>query len=202
MSLRKRNGKDTWVPRIWDPPISHLQYFQFYRLAHLYPYMLAEEGRARRRYSHVLRMRTDALQYSMWDRIQHFHKIISPLNHVVSGPGLNNLRNPSFIVDNFWIASRAAASSVFVGFHHSLETPVDRKELFDYFNCQWSPNGQQNVTSHCFNYIFAPNLGTKCKWCPYIEIRKCDQQPYFCGEDYIRNVLSQCEQRPDTRKAN
>jgi hypothetical protein len=36
--------------------------------------------------------------------------------------------------DNFWIASRAATSSVFVGFSHSLETQVDRKELFDYFN--------------------------------------------------------------------
>jgi len=137
--------------------------------------MLAEEGRARRRYSHVLRMRTDALQYSMWDRIQHFYEIISPLNHVVSGPGFNNLRNPSFIVDSFWIASRAAASSVFVGFAHSLETPVDRKELFDYFNCAWPPNGQQNVTSNCFNYIFAPNPWTKWKWCPSPEIRKCSK---------------------------
>ena len=164
-------GKDMWVPRIYDPPTSHLPYFQFHRLAHLYPYMLAEEGRARRRYSHVVRMRTDAIQYSMWDRIQQFHKIIPPLSQVVSGPGFNNVRNPSYMFDNFWIASRAAASSVFMGFSHSLETQVDRKELFDYFNCSWPPN----ATSSCFDYIFGLQIWVGWKWNVWPEIRKCSK---------------------------
>jgi hypothetical protein len=161
-------GKDVWVPRIYDPPTSHLPYFQFHRLANLYPCMLAEERRARRRYSHVVRMRTDAIQYYMWDRIPQFHKIIPPLSQVVSGPGFNNLRNPSYIFDNFWIASRAAASSVFVGFSHSLETQVDRKELFDYFNCSWPPN----FTSGCFDCIFGHSSCTGLVW---PEIRKCSK---------------------------
>jgi hypothetical protein len=188
-SFTKMDGNDTWVPRIWDPPTSHTPYFQFYRLAHLYPYMLAEEGRARRRYSHVVRMRTDALQYSTWDRIQQFRELIPSLKHVVSGPGFNNLRTPSFMVDSFWIASRAAASSVFVGFAHSLETPVDRKELFGYFNCPWPPKSQQDFASNCFNYIFAPHLWSKFRWVPWTEIRKCSKvqswcntRIHFCGE--------------------
>jgi hypothetical protein len=95
-------GKHVRVPRIWDPPASYLPYFQFYRLARLYPYMLAEEVSARRRYSHVLRMRTDTILYSIWDQLQQFHEAIPPLSQVVSGPGYNNLRNPSHMVDSFW----------------------------------------------------------------------------------------------------
>jgi hypothetical protein len=135
----KLNGKDTWVPRIWDPPTWYLGTVQFYRLAHLYPYMLAEETRACRRYSHVVRMRTDAIQESIWEGIQTFHEIIPPLNQVVAGPRFDNLRTPSHMLDSFWIASRAAASSAFVGFALSLEKQVDRKKFWEYFNCHWPP---------------------------------------------------------------
>ena len=95
-------GKHVRVPRIWDPPASYLPYFQFYRLARLYPYMLAEEVSARRRYSHVLRMRTDTILYSIWDQLQQFHEAIPPQSQVISGPGYSNLRNPSHMVDSFW----------------------------------------------------------------------------------------------------
>ena len=133
------SGKDTWVPLMWDPPTSDLAIIQFYRLAHLYPYMLAEETRVRRRYSHVVRMRTDAIQESMWEGIQEFHETIPPLNQVVAGPRFDNVRSPSHMLDSFWIASRAAASSAFVGFALSLEKQVDRKKFWEYYNCHWPP---------------------------------------------------------------
>ncbi len=103
------SGEHAWVHRIWIPPVSPAVYFQFHRLAHLYPYMLDEETREPRRYYHVVRMRTDAMQVSMWEGIKKFHEIIPPLSKVVAGPGFDNIRSPSYMPDTFWIASRAGA---------------------------------------------------------------------------------------------
>ena len=106
--------------------------------------MLAKEVRARRRYSHVVRMRTDTIAYFDWGAVHQFHEIIPPLSQVVSGPGFNNDRNAWYMHDVFWIAARAAASRAFVGFAHSLETHVDRKELCLYLDCSWPPNVVSN----------------------------------------------------------
>ena len=55
------SGQDVWVPRVWEPEPFFAGYYQFFRLRDLYPLMLAEEARARARYSHVMRLRTDTV---------------------------------------------------------------------------------------------------------------------------------------------
>ena len=120
--------------------------------------MLAKEVRARRRYSHVVRMRTDTIAYFDWGAVHQFHEIIPPLSQVVSGPGFNNDRNAWYMHDVFWIAARAAASNAFVGFAHSLESHVDRKDLCLYLNCSWPPNVASNRRGgECFQQVFGPN---------------------------------------------
>jgi hypothetical protein len=84
-------------------------------------------------------MRTDTIAYADWGDIRRFHEMIPPLSLVVSGPGFSNVRNASLMHDVFWIASRAAAASAFVGFSHSLATHVDRKELYMFLKCAWPP---------------------------------------------------------------
>jgi len=84
-------------------------------------------------------MRKDAIAFADWGDIRRFHEIIPPLSLVVSGPGFSNVRNASLMHDVFWIASRAAAASAFVGFSHSLAAHVDRKELYMFFKCAWPP---------------------------------------------------------------
>ena len=107
------------------------------------PLLLLFQVRLGFRYSHVFRLRTDTLWFHAWGNLTYLRQLLPPLSHTVAAPGLlprpPHLLTPTFLSDAFWIASRAAANSVFVGFANHLERPIDRKHLYHYFNCPWPP---------------------------------------------------------------
>ena len=112
-------GEKVWAPRVWEPPANHVAYFQFFRLRALYPLLLAEERRRMSRYSHVIRMRTDTIWYHEWEGVEGIMEVIPPASNSVAVP--MGLQHDTFWGDVVWIASRAAARSIFVGFVDMLE---------------------------------------------------------------------------------
>ena len=66
-------------------------------------------------------------RYYEWDSIERLSERMPPLSNTVAVPHGDALSH--WWGDEFYIASRAAARRVFVGFADSLETPVDRKVL-------------------------------------------------------------------------
>ncbi|MGB1604698.1 MAG: hypothetical protein ACPIOQ_68840, partial [Promethearchaeia archaeon] len=124
-------GKDKWVSRIWE---HHLQKntiinagHQYLRLRDLYPLVLAEERRMSRRYSHVIRMRTDSTWLSAWKCVEELHEQVPPRDLIIALPNPHHHNGTPFIPDIFWIASRAAAKATAVDFSDSLALPLDRK---------------------------------------------------------------------------
>lgn len=112
-------GETVWAPRVWEPPANLVTYYQFYRLRALYPLLLAEERRRMTRYSHVIRMRTDTIWYHEWEGVEGIMEGIPPASNTVAVP--MGLQHDAFWGDVVWIASRAAARSIFVGFVDMLE---------------------------------------------------------------------------------
>ena len=69
---------------------------------------------------------------------------------------------------------------------------MDRKELYDFFNCPWPPNPRRGgkldvLASDCSAQIFGPSVWPESwtrasllaehllKWAVYVEIRKCNK---------------------------
>ena len=167
-------GKEAvWMPRkVW--PLSGERggprpFLQFLRLRDLYPRVLAEERHLNARYSHLVRMRTDAVWFQPWDASlrdkidPHSHAVAMPLHNMLPAGWRQagvveeeaNTGMPAFVPDNFWLVSRAAARSSFVGFCDFLSTGVDRRALFDFFNVPWPPDCSQHSRS-CWQQVAGP----------------------------------------------
>ena len=154
--LVERDGTSVWLPRIWEPPANFVSYLQFFRLRAVFPLLLAEERRRSSRYSHVVRMRTDSVWYTEWVGAEGLLEGIPPHSSTVAVPAGHLLH--AFWGDTLWIASRAAARSVFVGFVDLLEQPVDRKELLQFFGCRWQQEGHVPIAwsrqeDECFTQV-------------------------------------------------
>ena len=130
-------GEQVWLPRVWHDP-NPVWRMQFYRLRELYPHVLAEEKMLRSRYSHLVRLRTDTIWYGPWNF--KFVADIDPQSRTVALPR-GDASGSDLVPDSFWITSRVAARSAFSGFADFLQQPIDRKDIFDLFNCSWLGEG-------------------------------------------------------------
>ena len=130
-------GDEVPVPRMWHPPKSRGYRKQFDRLSGLFPHVLAEEKLLGARYSHLVRLRTDSIWFKPWTF--RFVGEIDPSSRTVALPH-GTSPGVGFTPDNFWLSSRGGARAAFVGFADFLLQPIDRKAIFDFFNCSW-PSG-------------------------------------------------------------
>ena len=124
-------------PACGTPPKSRGYRKQFDRLSGLFPHVLAEEKLLGARYSHLVRLRTDSIWFKPWTF--RFVGEIDPSSRTVALPH-GTSPGVGFTPDNFWLSSRGAARAAFVGFADFLLQPIDRKAIFDFFNCSW-PSG-------------------------------------------------------------
>ena len=126
---------DGGYPRVWE---HHLRMHQhslvwFYSLRDLFKLLLRQEVQQGARYSHVIRMRTDAIWMCDWANYSMIQRYIPPESDFI---GAAATAGP-LMVDHFWIASRAAARRAFVEMTYAMETPVDRRHMYQTFGCRW-----------------------------------------------------------------
>lgn len=142
-------GEQAWLPRSWRDPNPLTCRMQFFRLRELYPHVLAEEKVLKSRYSHLVRLRTDAIWYRPWNF--RFVADINPQSRMVALPR-GDAPGSDMVPDSFWISSRGAAHAAFSGFADFLQQPIDRKEIFDLFNCTWPLEGAEGSehSDHAF----------------------------------------------------
>jgi hypothetical protein len=106
---------------------------QFAIQSHAFKLMLREEERMQQRYSHVARMRTDAVWLSSWPQYPEVVSLVPPLSTKVAAVPAHG---PLFC-DYFWLSSRATAWISFYDLQRAVERPLDVKDMYDAFGCDW-----------------------------------------------------------------
>ena len=95
---------------------------QFDRLRDAMLQVLREERVLRRRYSHVVRMRTDLIWLETWPSHSDLSTLIPPDSATLAGDFLDQ----GIFSDYFWIASRAIAWAVYVDTWYDINLPMHR----------------------------------------------------------------------------
>jgi hypothetical protein len=121
---------------------------QFESLLDVFRLMLREEIRQQRRYSHVIRMRTDAIWSATWSPYPALRSLVPPTSEKLAAVPTSG---PLFD-DHFWIASRAVAWRAFVDAPYHMKQPVDRKHMYEVFGCNWSSLSQVHARAGTQQY--------------------------------------------------
>ena len=128
-SLRGRgNEAGKWVETVSES--ARRQNLQFARLRDAMLQVLREERVLCRRYSHVVRMRTDIIWLENWTSHSDLSTLIPPDSTTLAGDFLDQGPDKRPFSDYFWIASRAIAWAVYVDTWYDINLPMHRDLVY------------------------------------------------------------------------
>jgi len=139
---------------IWESRTVYVQ--QFERLKELYGLILAQELRNGERYSHMVRMRTDAIWINRWP------SVLPVPEGQVAGP---NFDRAGILRDSFWICSRETSWGMFYEAPFMLQMPWDRNDILRDTGCHQHMSesqhpGESKLSTTCRSAVF----GEKSIW--------------------------------------